>query len=272
MSNQRGLTLLELLIALGLVGLVAGIALGSLRLASHAWERGEARLDTAQRTRFVTDLLTRELRSALPYLVRVNEKEQMVAFSGASTSVKFLTTAGGLTTAVPEGALREVTYALAPGGLYRVEAPASDRQFVESGRGVTVQLEPGVVELSFRYLQRSTGTWLDNWVPAVVSLKPEAKSPKPEAKSPTPQAKSVPPDEKKEPIDPTDLFPGAVAVSLSLRGEAGQVEQLPPLVVAIRSQFPPAAKTKPEAEKDKPQPEKGKPQPELAKPQPTGRR
>lgn len=251
MSNQRGLTLLELLIALGLVGLVAGIALGSLRLASHAWERGEARLDTAQRARFVTDLLTRELRSALPYWVRINEKEQMVAFSGASTSVKFLTTAGGLTTAVPEGALREVTYALAPGGLYRVEAPASDRQFVESGRGVPVQLEPGVVELSFRYLQRSTGAWLDSWVPAVVSLKPEAK---------------------KEPIDPTDLFPGAVAVSLALRGEAGRVEQLPPVVVAIRSQFPPAPKTKPEVEKDKPQPETGKPQPEKDKPQPTGRR
>lgn len=236
MSNQRGLTLLELLIALGLVGLVAAIAVLSLRLASHAWERGEAKLDTAQRVRFLTDLLTRELRSALPYLLRLNEKEQMVAFSGAPTSVKFMTVTGGLTAAAPEGALREVTYAFGPGGLYRIEAPASDRQFVESGRGVSVQLEPRVTHFSLRYLHRPSGSWQESWAPTVISIKPEG----------------APPAREQQEIDPAGLFPGAVAVDLTLRSEEGREDRVPTLLVSIPSQFPPALKAKPEAEKAKP--------------------
>lgn len=232
MNNQRGLTLLELLIALGLVGLVGAIALLSLRLASHAWERGEAKLDTAQRVRFVTDLLTRELSSALPYMVRLNDDEQMVAFIGGPTLVKFMTVAGSLATAVPEGGLREVTYALGPGGLYRIEAPASDRQFLELGRGVSLPLEPGVTQLSLQYLQRSSGTWQESWTPKVINQ----KQPK-----------------EDEETDPADLFPAAVAARLALLSAEGREEPLPPLVILIPSEFPPEPKAKPKGEKPKPE-------------------
>jgi prepilin-type N-terminal cleavage/methylation domain-containing protein len=223
-DNQRGLTLLELLIALGLVGLVGVIALLSLRLASHAWERGEAILDTAQRVRFLTDLLTRELSSALPYMVRLNENEQMVAFIGGPASVKFMTTAAALAAAVPDGGLREVTYALGSDALYRIEAPASDRQFLELGRGVSVPLEWRLAQFSLQYLQRSTGTWQESWTPKVISLKQKKED---------------------EETDPADLFPGAVAASLTLKTEEGREERLPPVIIPIRSEFPPEPKAKP---------------------------
>ena len=230
MNNQRGLTLLELLIALGLVGLVGVIAVLSLRLASHAWERGEAKLNTTQRVRFVTDLLTHELRSALPYMVRLNQDEQMVAFSGGPTSVKFMTAAAGLAVSLPEGGLREVTYAFALGGLYRIEAPASDRQFLELGRGVSVPLETGVTQFSLQYFHRSSGTWQESWTPEVISLK----------------------QEKREDTDPADLFPGAITVRLTLRTEEGREEHLPPLIIPIPSQFPPEPKAKPKGDTAKP--------------------
>ncbi|MFQ5830311.1 MAG: type II secretion system protein GspJ [Candidatus Methylomirabilia bacterium] len=230
MSNQRGLTLLEVLIALALVGLVGVIAVLSLRLVSHAWERGEAALDTTQRARFVTDLMTRELRSALPYLVRLSKDEQAVAFSGMPSSVRFMTVTRGLAAAVPEGGLREVTYAFGSGGLYRIEAPASDRHFFEPGRGVSVLLESGVKEFSLQYLDRASGTWQESWPSTVINLK----------------------EEKDEETDPADFFPGAVAVELTLLNEEGMEERLPPLVILIPSQFPPKPKAKGKAGGTKP--------------------
>lgn len=230
MSDQRGLTLLEVLIALALVGLVGVIAVLSLRLVSHAWERGEVALDTTERVRFVTDLMTRELRSALPYMVRLSEDEQAVAFSGGPTSVRFVTVTRGLAAAVPEGGLREVTYALGSGGLYRTEAPASDRHFFEPSRGVSVLLEPGLIELSLQYLHRPSGTWHDSWASTVISLK-EAKD---------------------EETDPADFFPGAVVVNLALLTLDGTEERLPPVVISIPSRFPPEPKSKAKAGGAKP--------------------
>lgn len=237
MRNQRGLTLLELLIALGLVGLVGMIAVLSLRLASHAWVRGEARLDVAQRGRFLMDLLARELRSALPYMVRLDEKQRVVAFIGTPTSVKFIAVTGGIPVAVPEGGLREVTYALDSSGLYRIEAPASDRHFLEFGRGISVHLEPRVVEFSLQYLKRSTGTWQENWTPAVM----DAKS-----------------TQEGDETDPADRFPGAVAVSLTLLSDEGREVRLPATIIAVQSQFPPEPKAKAGTEKQPPRPAAGK--------------
>ena len=67
MSTARagqGFTLLELLVAITLLGLLMAALLGGLRLGARVWETGEDRLDASARIQVVQDFLRQRLAEA----------------------------------------------------------------------------------------------------------------------------------------------------------------------------------------------------------------
>jgi prepilin-type N-terminal cleavage/methylation domain-containing protein len=63
--GSHGFTLLELVLAMTALALISAICYGAFHVAIRAMERGEVAVVTAQRLRVVTDLLIRQVKSAV---------------------------------------------------------------------------------------------------------------------------------------------------------------------------------------------------------------
>lgn len=89
--GQQGFTLLELLVAITLLGLLMAALLGGLRLGARVWETGEARLDANARVQVVQEFLRQRLAEALPLEVVMLAEDGRLgfAFRGTSEEVRF---------------------------------------------------------------------------------------------------------------------------------------------------------------------------------------
>jgi general secretion pathway protein J len=65
-ARQRGFTLLELLVAITLLGVLMAALFGALRLGARVWETGEARLDASARLQVVQNFLRQQLGQTVP--------------------------------------------------------------------------------------------------------------------------------------------------------------------------------------------------------------
>jgi general secretion pathway protein J len=65
-AAEQGFTLLELLVAITLLGLLMAALFGALRLGTRVWERADARLDASMRTQVVQDFIRQRLTGMLP--------------------------------------------------------------------------------------------------------------------------------------------------------------------------------------------------------------
>ncbi len=77
----RGITLLELLIALTLLGLISVMLYGGLHLGTRSSEIGASRADATERIRLIQRFIRREVSQAYPLLWK-NKGKQRVAFRG----------------------------------------------------------------------------------------------------------------------------------------------------------------------------------------------
>lgn len=84
---QRGFTLLELLVAITLLGLLLAALFGGLRLGARAWETSEARLDRSARLQVVQDVLRQRLTQTYP--IRVGRNRGQPLFEGHGTQLRF---------------------------------------------------------------------------------------------------------------------------------------------------------------------------------------
>jgi len=88
--RERGLTLVELLIAITVLGMMMTILLQALQLASHAWNDRALTDDGITETTVVREWIRRELEQARPISITSENDERLLAFAGDSEAVTFV--------------------------------------------------------------------------------------------------------------------------------------------------------------------------------------
>ncbi|MGH6899269.1 MAG: prepilin-type N-terminal cleavage/methylation domain-containing protein [Geminicoccaceae bacterium] len=89
--SSAGFTLLELLIAITLLGLLMAALFGGLRLGARAWERSEQRLDQSTRLQVVQNFVRERLAQAYPLSTEDETGRLRLAFEGDGDSLRFVT-------------------------------------------------------------------------------------------------------------------------------------------------------------------------------------
>jgi general secretion pathway protein J len=89
--SSAGFTLLELLIAITLLGLLLAALFGGLRLGARAWERSEERLDESARLQVVQNFLRERLAQAYPLTAEDQIGRLRLAFEGTDDALRFVT-------------------------------------------------------------------------------------------------------------------------------------------------------------------------------------
>lgn len=88
---SAGFTLLELLIAITLLGLLLAALFGGLRLGARAWERSEERLEESARLQVVQNFLRERLAQAYPLTAEDQTGRLRLAFEGTGDTLRFVT-------------------------------------------------------------------------------------------------------------------------------------------------------------------------------------
>lgn len=166
MTGRRpaGFTLLELVIALAIVGALLVIAFGGLRVALAAWTQGEERAGAHQHLRGVTVVLTRALNAAYPYRAGIGPApDPVILFRGTRDRVEFVTQAPPLPAGVPI-AFTAVSIGIevegeTPALVIRQRALPSAEPF---GPAPVAFREPGITGLALEYLDEA-GRAVQRW-------------------------------------------------------------------------------------------------------------
>jgi general secretion pathway protein J len=164
-SRQRGFTLVEVIIALSIVATLLVVMFGGLRVGLAAWQRGDERTEVLERARSLTQIVTRTLGAAYPYMTSAQGGEAAhLLFEGTPDRVAFVTAAPPFPTAAPI-AFTAVTLSQDAGpvpGLAVRQKPLPNEKPFDSG------LQPALVEgtvsdVQFRYQRESDRAWTDRW-------------------------------------------------------------------------------------------------------------
>ncbi len=160
---SAGFTLLELLIALAIVGALLVVALGGLRVALAAWTRGENRVEVQQHARGLAALLTRTVTGAYPYeTTKPDSLERIVLFDGRPDRLAFATVSPPVPLS-PTIAFTAVMLSVDDGetrglAIREFALPNPDR-FADTKPQFE---EPSVTSIKFRY-RSPEETWEDTW-------------------------------------------------------------------------------------------------------------
>lgn len=163
-DHERGFTLLELLLALAIVGALLVIAFGSVRITIAAWRQGEDRAEAHQHVRSATLSLARSVSAAYPYNgSRGEAPTPVLLFGGTESRLEFVTQAAPYPASVPV-AFTAVVFELGNtdehrGLVIRQRVLPNRNPFTDAA---VVFNDPTLTELSFSYLDES-GAWLDAW-------------------------------------------------------------------------------------------------------------
>ena len=172
--REAGFTLLELVIALAIVGALLVIAFGGLRVGLAAWTQGEDRAEAHQHLRGIAVILERALATAHPYRAPLGASpEPTLLFRGTETRVEFVTQSPPAPGSIP------IAFTAVVIGMESDEAtalvvrqrPLPNRDpFTEA---VEALRDPSVSSLRFRYLN-DDGAWRDTWDAEAENAMPRA--------------------------------------------------------------------------------------------------
>ena len=90
-STAEGFTLVELLVAMTVLGLLAGLMFGGFRFGVRAWERAESHVDQAGEIQIVQAFLRSRLSEAAPVWVPGDDQRGVLLFEGSDTHLTFVT-------------------------------------------------------------------------------------------------------------------------------------------------------------------------------------
>jgi general secretion pathway protein J len=112
-DDAAGFTLVELLIALTLVGLLATLVFGGVRLAARAWGRTDDRAAEAADRWAVANVLRDAITGAYPAFASPDPRDRTLAFDGEANSLLLL---APLPQAIAAGVTAEMRFYLAGEG------------------------------------------------------------------------------------------------------------------------------------------------------------
>ena len=162
--GERGFTLLELVMALAIVGALVVIAFSGVRIALAAWRQGEERAEAHQHIRSVVLTLARSVSAAYAYRApRGETPTPELLFAGTESRLEFVTQAAPYPTSISV-AFTAVVFELGTGderrGLVIRQRVLPNREpFTEAK---VVFNDPTLTELEFSYLDEN-GAWQDAW-------------------------------------------------------------------------------------------------------------
>ncbi len=90
-SDQGGFTLLEMLIAMTLLGLVMAMVFGGLRLGARAWESSDTSATNLARLEAVHGFLRRSLAASATVLASNDKGKRLILFAGDDQRLEFAT-------------------------------------------------------------------------------------------------------------------------------------------------------------------------------------
>ncbi|HEV2817323.1 MAG TPA: type II secretion system minor pseudopilin GspJ [Allosphingosinicella sp.] len=160
---RRGFTLVEMLIALTIFGMLTAAGVALLTLTVRTQQTSERLLGEVGALRRLGALMTADLGQAAARPSRDRDGRPRPAFAGAALTLALVRRGG------EEGALQRVEYRLDGD---RLERLAYDRVDGES-RAVAMPLLDDVRQLRLRYRDRE-GAWRDAWDPSDANLLPRA--------------------------------------------------------------------------------------------------
>lgn len=189
----KGFTLLELLIAITLLGLIMAALFGGLRLAARSWDAGELRVDRATHLRAITRFLKNELNGIYPMRWR-KATTPTIAFIGEKDSIQFI---GQLPTHFGVGGLRLISFSMESQDKTQAlimktsERHTDDVDFASLEAAEKTILMEDVEAMEFSYFGAETleaePKWFTRWqdpqrLPTLIkmSLKPKASANWPE--------------------------------------------------------------------------------------------
>jgi prepilin-type N-terminal cleavage/methylation domain-containing protein len=173
--STTGFTLIEVVITLTILGFICLIIFGAFRLGLSAWERGESVKDEYQEARIVSQLITQQVKSAVPFKIKPQQAEgDYLAFEGDARSLRFVS-ALAVRGKQPEGlvyARYEFKEEGSEGGrliLYEEKALNKDFFAEEPKEERAVSLLEGVSSVRFEYfreedpLNNQQEEWVEEW-------------------------------------------------------------------------------------------------------------
>lgn len=194
-SRSRGISLVEMLIALVILGMMAALSLGGLRLGVRTWENVDQRAEAESRERIVRAFLRRTLSQAMGIEVAgvIPGDIAPLLFEGNETRLALIA---------------PLADHLGLGGAQRIELSVEDAKNFEDGRRLVLARTPfhpqdgddaewpqmdrhvlldGVSAVRFSYLRVSDDDvreWVGEWadepsLPALVRLSVERQGPAP---------------------------------------------------------------------------------------------
>jgi general secretion pathway protein J len=161
-SNDRGFTLIEIVLALSTLAVVVLLATAALRIGLRAWEAGQRRADLQQESRALVELVGEALAGAAPYRVRQGQgTERVVLFEGEPEEVRFVTSALPLTLEAPAVPFHAVVLGRKGGDALRLveRLVPADEPF---GEGPERVLSRSVTRFTLAYRDEA-GEWQERW-------------------------------------------------------------------------------------------------------------
>ena len=170
-GGQRGFTLVEMLIALAIFGMLTAAGVALLSLTVRTQETAERLLGEVGEIRRAGALLTADLAQAAPRIRRDGEGRRHRAFAGDGGAGPLLIALvrRGREGGAGRSSLQRVEYRLRDGRLERWSWPHVDG----GGEPVAVPVLEGVRALRLRYRDQDGG-WRDRWDPTDAVRLPRA--------------------------------------------------------------------------------------------------
>ena len=187
--------MLELVIAMAILGLIVAILGAALRISQNAIRAGGREIERTHRARVITEQISQELRSAYRPS-QVGTSVESVPFRGEADRFSFVTTASMRSRGLVQSGLKEVTLSVEEDadtgqrGLVLREDIIPNGKLFEEGKGQRIMLDPTVEAIKYRYFGSSPRTagppptprweesWKSNYPPTAVEflltfMKPE---------------------------------------------------------------------------------------------------